>query len=529
MRTRLRLPRSAARNLLLCFLALPGVCLAGDSSPDAGFCPAVIGPEEGAIQNAGCGTEIWRGGPASGETRLVKTAVAVSDHAVNSMMRVCWAQCETEEGKYQFERLDRHFQYGIRYGQKLDIGCFMTSGGIGPMIDGACCSYPLYIHQAMQASLQKDTKDVSFWDKKERWEPNFGNARFFQRYDALLKAFAGYLEQPVTVGVKTIPRKKLVRCIEMRHFGYWGEGAYPKRFIPSRSDYVIRFADAFVRYFPEIRIVVPTNGMAYLPSYAPLKDYHFHLLALKNKAGLCGIFRDNWGHDERSYQRIYYAANQAEKDGVKLYELLRDRWKVAPVVGEPAQVGPKPGFQPYAGLLDQVDYLHPVVIRNCNVSGGKPGVLNPSGYNIFDDPKALENFRRMYARIGFRYLFTAARTTRRGDALEISLDWLNIGLTPTYDRWNVRYFLCDESGQETWSGLSTLDLRTVFPDAQTRPGAVDRSKAKPHTDRFDRVPQAGRLYLQIVDPDGISPPMALSIRGRTVRGAYPLSAVPVQR
>jgi hypothetical protein len=425
--------------------------------------------------------------------------------------------------------MDKHFRYCIQYGQKLDVACFVTSAGGGPTIDGAPCSYPFYVHEAMQASEQKDTKDTSFWDKKVRWEPNFENAFFFQRYDALLKAFADYLEQPLTFGGRTIQRKKLVRGIEMRHFGYWGEGAYPKRFVPSSSDSLIRFADAFIKHFPEIRIIVPTNGMSYWPTYYPLKDYNFYLLALKNKAGPCGIFRDNWGHDDRFYQRIYYAGNKSEKDGVKLYELLRDRWKVAPLVGEPAQVGPREGFRPYSTLLDQVDYLRPVVIRNCNVSGGKPGVLNPSGYNIFDDPKALENFQRMYARIGFRYLFISARVTRTEGDLQISLDWLNIGLTPTYDRWNVRFFLCDEFGKEIWSAVSTLDLRTVFPDPQTTPGMVDRSKAKPHIDRFSNVPQAQRLYLQIVDPDGISPPMALSIQGRTDCGAYPLTAASVGR
>jgi len=245
---------------------------------------------------------------------------------------------------------------------------------------------------------------------------------------------------------------------------------------------------------------------------------------LKNKAGLCGIFRDNWGLDERSYQRIYYAANKLEKDGVKLYELLRDRWKVAPLVGEPGQVGPKGDFRPYSCLLDQVDYLHPVVIRNCNVAHGIPGIFNPDSYSIFDDPQALENFHRMYARIGFRYLFSAARVSRPAGGLQVSLDWLNVGLTPTYDRWNIRYFLCDESGKEVWSAPSTFDLRTVLPDSKTEPGVVDPGKATTHTDRFDNVPPADRLYLQIVAPDRISPPMALSIQGRTGRGAYRLTA-----
>ena len=67
-----------------------------------------------------------------------------------------------------------------------------------------------------------------------------------------------------------------------------------------------------------------------------------------------------------------------------------------------------------------------------------------------------------------------------------------------------------------------LDLRTVFPGENTPPGVVDAHKAGTHTDRFPDAPRNGRLYLQVVDPDGVSPHMALSIKGRTEKGAYAL-------
>jgi len=170
-------------------------------------------------------------------------------------------------------------------------------------------------------------------------------------------------------------------------------------------------------------------------------------------------------------------------------------------------------------LLEQVSYLHPAVIRNCNVSDGKSST-NPTAYSIFNDPQALEAFHRLYAVIGFRYLFTEARITRRGGSLEVAVDWLNIGLTPTYDAWKIRYFMEDNAGKEIWSGCSTLDLRTVLPDEHAKPGKVDKAKVRTQADHFQDVPQAGTLYLQIIDPEGISPHMALSISGRNAKGAY---------
>lgn len=483
----------------------------------------IILPEEGAIQNAGCGTEIWNGGPQSGEVRLIKTAVPVSEYAVNSMIRRSWHEFETEEGQYQFQKLDRLFESCIRYRQKVNLGVFTTSSNDGLELDGAKCCYPAYIHRAFQDSGHKDVKYTSKLGNVSRWEPNFENPYFFQRYDKLLKAFAEYLNQQQTFDGKTVQRKKLVRYIEMRHFGWWGEGAYPKRLVPSNSDCLIRFADAFLSHFPDIRIIVPTNGMVYLPNvYDSLREYHFHLLTAKNHAGLCGIFRDNWGWDERSsyFQKIYYSANHYERNGLKMYELIRDRWKHAPVVGEPGQTYPRPDFQPYSGLVEQVKYLHPVVIRNCNVSDGRGrSPTNPTDYSIFRDPQALDQFHKMYAILGFRYLYASSRIERTGQELTVRLNWLNIGLTPTYDQWNIRFYVLDGTGKEIWTGRSALDLRTLLPDEATSPGTVGLDKETVRTDRFTDVP-AGPLLMRIEDPDGISPPLALSQRGRRDDGSY---------
>lgn len=46
-------------------------------------------------------------------------------------------------------------------------------------------------------------------------------------------------------------------------------------------------------------------------------------------------------------------------------------------------------------------------------------------------------------------------------------------------------------------------------------GSPDGARATTHTDHFANVPRTGTLCLQIVDSIGVSPPMALSIEGRT--------------
>ncbi|MDO5582065.1 MAG: DUF4832 domain-containing protein, partial [Planctomycetia bacterium] len=359
-----------------------------------------------------------------------------------------------------------------------------------------------------------------------RWEPNFKNDFFFQRYDALLNAFAKYLDESITWKNRTIQRKKLVRFIEMRHFGWWGEGAYPDPLVPDNSESLIRFARSFIKHFPDIRLIVPTNAMRDGKVYKPITDYHFFLLTAKNNAGLFGLFRDNFGDDERRYESMFYEKNNLQKDGVFMYQLLRDRWKYAPVEGEPMQLPLRKDYHPYSDIVDQVKYLHPVVIRNCNVSVGKGATLtNPTDYAVKNDPIAMRNFIEMYSILGFRYLIQDPVITRKNESLEISLKWQNIGLTPTYDRWNIRFFLLDQSGKEIWQGNSSLDLRTLYPNEDLAPGKADLSKALTHKDVFPKCNVSGSLYVQITDPDEISPPMALSVQGRRADGSYFIGSV----
>ncbi|MDD2462264.1 MAG: hypothetical protein PHT98_14395, partial [Kiritimatiellae bacterium] len=114
------------------------------------FAPEIITVEQGAIQNAGAGTEIWRGGPGDGVTNLIRYAVRVSDYSVNSMTRPGWDAFETREGVYHFEKMDKLFEYGIQYGQKVNLACFVTScAGTKQKIDDAFCCYPAYVHEAM--------------------------------------------------------------------------------------------------------------------------------------------------------------------------------------------------------------------------------------------------------------------------------------------------------------------------------------------------------------------------------------------
>ncbi|MDO5581524.1 MAG: hypothetical protein Q4G69_10325 [Planctomycetia bacterium] len=497
----------------------------------------IIPIEEGAIQNAGIGTEIWNGGPSAGYSFLVKYAVELQKPALNSMIRVSWRDYEKEEGVYLFEqKMDPVFRTALKYNQKLNVGVFMCDlPTYDRKIDTdltrsdeeiATMQYPQYVHEAMQKSADKDQTHRKRPNDLPRWVPNYKNDYFFQRYDALLKAFSEYLEGGISFEGKTVARKKLIRIIEIRFYGTFGEGLYSDPFVPEKSEYLIRFAKLYLKYFPDIRLAAPTLGMMYLPELAPTSDYLFFLLNAKNKAGAIGLFRDNWGdNDDMNMYRIsFYKDNKFEKDGKKMFELIRDRWKTAPMLGEPGKFQPKKGengfFIPYHNIIEQVSYLHPACIRNCNVSVGVKTRYNSAGFNIKDDPIGLANWHWAYSLMGFRMIMVPQEAQKEGSNLKIALGWENIGLTPVYDRWTIKYFAEDQNGKEIWKQESSLNIQKIYPNGLIPPGKFDPEKMIPHRDTLIDFPIGHDLYLRIEDPDGISPPMALSIDGRRKDGSY---------
>jgi hypothetical protein len=109
---------------------------------------------------------------------------------------------------------------------------------------------------------------------------------------------------------------------------------------------------------------------------------------------------------------------------------------------------------------------------------------------------------------------TTAITT--GTPFSLSLNWKNVGISPTYDNWDVVYELKNSGGTTVWTGTSALKLRLFLPQAN----------ATVQTDNLT-VPTsvaAGTysLILYAKDPTGYRQPLTLAITGRRSDGGYVL-------
>ena len=471
--------------------------------------------EDGCLPNSGSVYEVWSGVNSSGNISLLKPISQIPLQPLNSMIRLCWSDIEKDLDHYDFSLLDKAFVNCYKYNQKLSIGAFVITNGaskIGNVVDGGYCSYPNYLHQRMKSSndadvLYKNANGVL------NWEPNFNNLFFIERYIKLLSVFSDYLNSYQSIEKSQICRKDYVRFIEMRFLGWWGEGAYPTALIPSDFANLKKIVDAYAVSFPDIWILAPTNGMRYNSNTA-LRDFNFYLLRSKNDRGEFGLFRDNWGDNDLLYSTLFYAGNKASDKGDKMYELIKNKWQKAPVIGEPIRLDFTQKYTPYLNLVEQVEYMHPCIIRNSNTSLDKM-----KGDNLTaEQQKVILEFNRMYSLIGFRYFFVLKDIHPLDRRLELILNWGNIGLTPTYDLWYIVFFIKDDSGKVIWSKHSGLDLRTVYPHPNLKYGYYSFDKIAEFKEFIPHL--RGNLYLKVVDPQNISPNMYLSQQGRLIDGSY---------
>jgi len=107
------------------------------------------------------------------------------------------------------------------------------------------------------------------------------------------------------------------------------------------------------------------------------------------------------------------------------------------------------------------------------------------------------------------------------------LNWKNIGIAPTYEKWDVVFELKDNEDKLVWSGTSTFSPGPKLEN----PGLLPSPDATIAKDIFvlpASVPLGNyQLSLIIKDPTGYRSPLPLAISGRNTDGSYTLTNIRV--
>lgn len=431
--------------------------------------------------------------------------------SLDNDVRFLWSRLQPDaEDVYKWEAFDNHLKQSIDKGQRVSFG-IVTVCTTCPVYDGiinmneATCSYPVFVHNRMQAEPVKD------WVYNGIWVPNWNSEAYLSAFEKFLKALAHHIE---TTSYKGVSFKDVVYKIDIRGFGNWGEwhtwpwiksGDAPADTRPTDKS-LIRIIDAHRSAFPAYPLI---TNIAMYAGEIPASVGHYALTA-SNDFGKFGIRSDHLG-DKGTFE-YDVTNNKRSYKSITFKDEILNRWKTSPICGEPLNdktTVSRGGEFPYFDLVNEVKAYH--LSQFSNVSSAK------------DDPDADNIFRKASKISGYRlqlYDGIISKKIKPGDPLKVSLNWNNAGVAPVYEKWNTIIELRSPvNGKIIWSGTSSFSPRLFLPGSRTV------------HDRF-QLPssvEAGTysLFLIIKDPSGYRKPLPLAIRGRNADGSYSLGTVEI--
>jgi hypothetical protein len=361
--------------------------------------------------------------------------------------RFCWTDIEkTTQGNYVWTRFDQEFQKALNVKGKFSFGimtvCDSDDFLAQEFFNNVSSRYPKYVHDRMQAESVKD------YIKNGQWIPNWNSTFFLDRYDALLQAIQAHI---VSKGWQD-----KINYVDIRGYGQWGEwhsvgfgqpvSSMPAGTRPTVATYK-RFVDGHIAAFPNYPLVMlmaalDANWLDNTMTPPEVTDY---ILKAKNNWGLIGIRRDQWGATDQYIKDYFENNNRSWNGGPAFKTLIMERWKYAPLVGEP--MGPGSNL---SDLQRQVTFYHALSVGNGNYTGS--------------DGASQMYFRNSENVAGYKLAIQSGNinTTSALD-LQLSYSIENFGNTPCYENYDIVYELRSFEGATVWSGTSTFKPALKIP------------------------------------------------------------------
>jgi len=491
------------------------------------------------IVSPGRGAEQWHNADGS----IAYPTAGNPQQSLDVYNRFTWNSFEgAVAGSYTWKDFDSEVRDAIDKGQKFSFGimsCFpgpMDGRGIAHF-DNGDAAFPEYLHNLMQSESIPDWKTTGHAPTGEygSWVPNWNSPHFLERLRALHEAINAHINATSYTAEagphrgKTIAFKDVISSIDIRGYGAWGEwhnaglvdniSEYPAGTRPTAAT-LKTIIDHHVNVFREYPLSIMISAFdaeRYPTMYIP-KEVTAYVLSLSNNWGKLGWRRDNWGATDGYIEALLKNNNVSYGDSGPFKDIIMERWKYAPVTGEPAPWLPSLNGCGFDDLERQVREYHATSFGN-----GNYGSDNPPGC-------AQDNIRSAFKASGYRIILeggNVSSTIQPGGNLAIALQWKNSGIAPTYDKWDVIFELKNSDGGLVWSEASAFS-----PGAKGAALALlPSSEATVSNDHFTLPATVARgnytLDLIIKDPSGYRAPLTLAINGRNADGSYSLKDITV--
>lgn len=383
------------------------------------------------------GTENWNG----------QYYTSFTGGAQDLYFRFCWTDIEkSTQGNYVWTRFDQEFNKAIALKGKFSFGIMIVCDSDDFLAyetytgSSAWSRYPRYVHENMQQQAVKD------YTINGQWIPNWNSTFMLDRFDALLQAIQAHIASKGW--------QDKINYVDIRGYGQWGEWhsvgfGQPVTSQPSGTRITVasykRFIDGHVRAFPNYPLVMlmaalDANWLDNTMTPPEITDY---ILKARNNWGLIGIRRDQWGATDQYIHDYFENNNRSFGTSGPFKDIIMQRWKYAPLVGEP--MGPGSNL---SDLPRQVTFYHANSVGNGNYTA---------------DATSQNYFRTAENNAGYKLALQGGEATTSGTNLKISFSVENFGNTPCYEDYNLVYELRTVTGTTVWTSNSTFKPALKVP------------------------------------------------------------------
>lgn len=474
--------------------------------------------------NHGRGAEQWH----NGSDGISYPTSSVNLRSLDLYYRGQWVDLEgSTQGSYTWitnpsnNWFDNRMREAINAGQQFSFGIMPYFSGNGSAFyDGARSAYPQYLHNAMQALPLADRDAIG---SSGDWMPNWNSTAYLSRLRALHVALNDHIlntSYTATSGPhqgQSIRYRDVIFCIDIRGFGNYGEfhsgemfpfGGFPGNTQPTEAT-LIEIIDTHTEVFQDwwlVMMVAAYNGSSgapYINIFHPYNNVGYYALKATNNYGKVGHRRDQFGAPD-NYLDALLQNNNTVVNGERFGTLFVNLFKNSPGTGEPY---PNQATSAY-GMQD----IEQQVIEYSETSFGN------GNWNGFPNATQQVFIRNAFKRSGYRLKIVngeAPNLITRGIQFQIKTNWVNVGVCPAYNDWEVVFQLqVHESNIPVWTGTSSKVLKLFRPDQGTVlttdnftvPGSVS--------------PGTYKLVAKVRDPNGYRYPMKLANQGINADTSY---------
>jgi|GEM_PF-1923118 len=412
-------------------------------------------------------------------------------------VRYSWWQLQktANAGDYDWSTIDSDFKACISQGQKISFRVMTldtdATSWSSTTYGGAKLTYPVYVHNAMQAEAAKD------WTYGGSWIPNWNSSAYLSAWQNFCKALADHISNTSYNGV---PFKNVVFRVDLSGFGNYGEfHSYP--FINSYPSSAQKLTDASYKSiidaqtsaFPDYPLIGNINMFV-----GEMSAYQgWYSLTTGNAWGKIGIRNDHFGwittfnNDIQNNTRSY--------NGLNFKSEILNRWKYAPICGEPmndAAAVTNGGSCAFWNLENEVRTYHASQFSNQNGTGVSTSCLT-------------DNYRIASKASGYRLALKGG--TISGST--VTLNWINTGIAPVYENWDV-YLEVKSGTTVVWSGMTSFKPKFFQPGTTTVTATLGTI-----------APGSYSLYVIVKDPMGYRKPLPLANTNRQADGSYKVADI----